>query len=410
VPQLALRVTKGAKAFIFETRLSGKKLRTTIGAASTWDIEAARGEARRLQTMVDQGIDPRDAKAEQAEKKEAKRTEREAQKAEADRQKATVGNAWAQYLEARRPRWGDAHYQDHLKLARPGGEPTRKRGGGVSNAGPLASLMPLRLSDLGPEQIQTWLEGEAAVRPTASALAYRLFRPFLNWCSERPEYRGLADPSAVLTRDVRESVPAPQVKADCLQREQIKPWFDSVRQHANPVIPAYLQTLFLTGARREELATLTWDKVDFQWSSLTIRDKVVGERTIPLTPYVATLLAALPRRNQWVFSSPTAKSGRIQEPRIAHNRALEAAGLAPLTLHGLRRSFGTLAEWVEVPTGIVAQIQGHKPSALAEKHYRRRPLDLLRQWHTRLEEWILAEAGIVQPSVESVGAALRRVK
>ena len=28
--------------------------------------------------------------------------------------------------------------------------------------------------------------------------------------------------------------------------------------------------------------------------------------------------------------------------------------------------------------GVVAQIQGHKPSALAEKHYRRRPLDLLR--------------------------------
>jgi intergrase/recombinase len=38
-----------------------------------------------------------------------------------------------------------------------------------------------------------------------------------------------------------------------------------------------------------------------------------------------------------------------------------------------------------VPTGIVAQIMGHKPSALAEKHYRRRPLDLLRKWHEKIE-------------------------
>ena len=123
----------------------------------------------------------------------------------------------------------------------------------------------------------------------------------------------------------------------------------------------------------EESANLTWANVDFTWKSLTIGDKVEGERVIPLTPYVASLLAALPRRNAWVFSSPTAASGRLQEPRIFHDKALAAAGLPPLSLHGLRRSFGTLAEWTECPVGVVAQIMGHKPSALAEKHYRRRP-------------------------------------
>ena len=72
-----------------------------------------------------------------------------------------------------------------------------------------------------------------------------------------------------------------------------------------------------------------------------------------------------------------------------------------MTLQGLRRSFGTLAEWLEVPAGVVAQIQGHKPSALAEKHYRRRPLDLLRQWHTRIEAWMLEQAGIEFDSTQS---------
>ena len=72
---------------------------------------------------------------------------------------------------------------------------------------------------------------------------------------------------------------------------------------------------------------MRWADVDFQWKSLTIRDKVEGERIIPLTPYVAALLASLPRRNEWVFSSPTAESGRLQEPRSGHNKALAAAGL-----------------------------------------------------------------------------------
>ena len=49
---------------------------------------------------------------------------------------------------------------------------------------------------------------------------------------------------------------------------------------------------------------------------------------------------------------------------------------------------------MELPAGIVAQIMGHKPSATAEKHYRRRPLDLLHMWHTKLEAWILEQAGI----------------
>jgi hypothetical protein len=37
---------------------------------------------------------------------------------------------------------------------------------------------------------------------------------------------------------------------------------------------------------------------------------------------------------------------------------------------------------------------GHKPSATAEKHYRRRPLDLLRSWHVKIEAWILEQTGI----------------
>ena len=54
----------------------------------------------------------------------------------------------------------------------------------------------------------------------------------------------------------------------------------------------------------------------------------------------------------------------------------------------------SLAEWVECPAGIVAQIMGHKPSATAEKHYTVRPVDLLRVWHNKIEAFILEQAGV----------------
>lgn len=44
---------------------------------------------------------------------------------------------------------------------------------------------------------------------------------------------------------------------------------------------------------------------------------------------------------------------------------------------------------------MVAQIQGHKPSATAEKHYTVRPLELLALHQERIEAWILEQAEIV---------------
>ncbi len=130
-----------------------------------------------------------------------------------------------------------------------------------------------------------------------------------------------------------------------LQRAYLPAWFEAVQGLGNPVMSAYLQGLLLTGCRREELAELKWQDVDFRWGSIWVKDKVAEEgRKIPLTLYLSHLLANLPRRNQWVFSSPTA-DGKIAEPRIPHNRALSVAGLDHVTLHGLPRTFASLAEW-----------------------------------------------------------------
>ena len=404
---LCVRVTHtGAKSFVFAGKLKGVPLRVTIGATDIWSLNDARREARRLQTQIDNGDDPRQVKVD-------KQTATEAKKKEAKNAEALALDVWDTYVEARTPRWSARSLIDHEKLVAIGGKPKtrgRKKGeGDTTIPGILRPLLLLPLAKIDADHVRAWLNDEAARRPTQANNAFVRLRAFLNWCADRPEFRAHTHANACASRIARDELPKKAPKDDCLQREQLPLWFEHVGKLANPVHSAYLQGLLLTGARREELASLKWAEIDFQWNSITIKDKVEGKRTIPLTPFFSSLLAGLPRRNEWVFSSPTAASGRLMEPRTGHNKALAAAALPALSLHGLRRSFGTLAEWVECPAGVSAQIMGHAPSAIAEKHYRRRPLDLLRMWHVKIESWILEQAGISfeqsQPGLRVVSAA-----
>lgn len=407
-PGLGLRATPAGKpAYVFQSVYQGKDIRLTIGSPAAWSIPDAQAKARELQRLIDEGKDPRDLKrdalAAQAEKQAAAAAKVEADKAAA----LTLGEVWGDYIEKRRPFWGELHYRDHIDKAKAGGLPSGRRGGGkqLTKPGPLAALMPLALKDLDQTTIERWAADEGKTRPSSARLAWRLLTVFLTWCAEQPEYAALLpDKNPAKTKKAREALGKPGTKSDVLQREQLAAWFAAVRQIQNPVIAACLQMMLLTGARPGEVLALRWEDVNTQWKGISIRDKVEGTREIPATPYMLHLLAALPRRNEWVFSSPTSASGCLTEPNNPHTRACAAAGLEGLTLHGLRRSFASLTEWLEVPAGVVAQIQGHKPSATAEKHYKVRPLELLRVHHERIEAWILEQAGIVFDAQAAPGA------
>lgn len=385
-PGLGLRVTNtGNKSYIFETKLHGKTLRLTIGSPQVWPLSKAQEEAARLKVMTDQGIDPREVEA-------AKKTAAIAEKQKKKLECLTFGEVWQEYIKLRKPHWSESHFKDHLKMVHSGGA-TRYRSKKLTVPGSLASFIDVNLKDITSDQLIQWAQKEVN-RPTQARLAMRLMRAFFNWCMEHPIYKNIVITNVAKNKSIREILGKPKVKNDVLQREQLSAWFNAVKQIRNPVISTYLQVLLLTGARREELARLRWEDIDFQWNSLTILDKKSKDlRITPLTPYVAHLLSNLPRRNEWVFNSPTAASGRLTEPRIAHNKACTVAGLG-MTLHGLRRSFASLCEWVEMPTGIAAQIQGHKPQGVREQNYIRRPLDLLRMWHIKIEAWILEQAEI----------------
>ena len=388
-PGLGLRATPAGKpAYVFQSVYKGKDLRITIGIPAAWSIPDAQAKARELQRLIDEGKDPRDLK-------------REALAAHAEKQAAaaaqalTVGEVWPLYLENGKPKrrdsWKPRYRADLEAMAAPGGE-KKKRGQGTTRPGPLYPLLALPLAGVNEDTLKSWYDREALTGKHQAARALMMFRGFLRWCAARPEYRELTDREAGKAAAIVESLPSSTRRTDALEAAQVLGWWAGVEQLSNRTASAYLRALLLTGARREELAALTWANVDFQWRKLTIADKVETTRTIPLSPYMAQMLATLPRLGSYVFAS-TGKAGRITDTRSSHAQALKHAGINHLTVHGLRRSFSLLGEAAGAPAGAIAQVMGHKPSATAEG-YRPRSIDALRPFLEQIEAHILNLAGV----------------
>ncbi|MDR6536959.1 integrase family protein [Variovorax soli] len=408
---LRVRVTaNGAKSFVFEQKLDRKTIRRTIGDVRAWSIPEAQKEARRLAGLLDRDQDPRELERQRKADEAARKAAAESKAAEDKARAVTVGDVWPVYLEKGKPKRRDAwkpRYKADLKAMAAAGGVKKKRGEGLTRPGPLYPLMAQPLASIDEEALADWYANEAKAGKHQAARALMMLRGFLRWCAGRKEYRDLVNRDAGNSSAILETLPATKRRTDALESAQVPVWWTAVERLSNQTASVYLRALLLTGARREELASLRWGNVDLRWRKITIADKVEDTRTIPLTPYLAQLIASLPRVNAFVFAG-SGKTGRIADVRSSHAKALGEAVIAGLTIHGLRRSFSLLGEAAGAPAGAIAQVMGHKPSATAEG-YRPRSVDALRPYLGQIEAHILGLAG-VQFDEDAEPGRLRTVK
>lgn len=393
---LRLRLTPaGGKYWQFETRVKGKLFTRALGEWPTVSLDDARQDAHRLRGLTERGIDPRELEREHQARVDALAAAAAAQAIDDIGRAVTVGEVWPRYLKEGRPKrrdaWKAGYLADLHTMSSPGGV-KKKRGSGLTRPGPLFPLLALPLASVNEDTLKIWFDDEAAGSKHQAARALMMFRGFLRWCAARPEYRSLTDRTAGAAPAIVENLPSNTRRTDALEAAQVAGWWGGVTELTNQTASAYLRALLLTGARREEMAALTWESIDFQWRKLTIADKVEQTRTIPLTPYMASMFYALPRTGPYVFASES-KSGWIADTRSSHGRAKQTAAIKGLTLHGLRRSFSLLGEAAGAPAGAIAQVMGHKPSATAEG-YRPRSVDALRPFLEQIEAHILQLAGV----------------
>jgi len=120
---------------------------------------------------------------------------------------------------------------------------------------------------------------------------------------------------------------------------------------------AIFLTAAFTGLRMGELLALRWRDVDFAGATIRVRGSYAAGhlttpksgkvRAVPMAPDVASALAQLGQREDWVGDDDLVFAGELgryldgSALRRRYKEALGRAGLRPLRFHDLRHTFGS---------------------------------------------------------------------
>ena len=124
-------------------------------------------------------------------------------------------------------------------------------------------------------------------------------------------------------------------------------------------------TLIHTGIRKSELINLEWNDLDLNHRIIKIQRKVfwipkTGEREIPMSESVASVLENLPRQSHFVFPDKDGEAIETNFIRRQLIRIAQNAGIYDLTeVHALRHTFASqlLMKGVDLPS--VQKLMGH---------------------------------------------------
>jgi integrase len=157
-------------------------------------------------------------------------------------------------------------------------------------------------------------------------------------------------------------VPDPATRDITVTLEQAK----AIADKASQQVRAAIWIALYTGMRRGEILALR--KQDIGPDAITVRagsTKTLRTRTVPI---VAPL-------KPWLACVPLAVN--FEGLKTGFRRAREAAGLAHVTFHDLRRSCGTMMVQAGVDLYVVSKVLGHSSPAVTAKYYAHLQIDRL---------------------------------
>lgn len=384
---MAVRTTSGSKSFIFEGSLNRRTIRITIGSVAVWDIEAARVEARRLQRLIDQGIDPRENSAAKREAAAAKEAAVQAAKREAE---AALRYTLAALLDA---------YVAHLRVK-----------GKLKSARDAASAfrchLPASLT-ARPAKDVTARELAAVIRVVHEAGKTRMagvLRSYLSAAFNAARHAEF-DPSlpAVLIGFDVSANPAELVKSIPVGRGDRVLSFAELGEYLtslgdDPTDCALRLALLAGGQRMAQVVRATvrdWDGTTLRLTDPKGRRTRPREHLLPLAPLGAELVERLAARARlrgvpWLLSTT---SGPM-DPQTPGKRVSEISarmGGDPFGLRDIRRTAETMLTGLKVNKETLAQLLSHGISGVQAAHYDRHSYfdekqAALLTWETHLTE------------------------
>lgn len=386
-----LRVSEqGKRVFIVMGRVAGKSIQFTLGPYGTLTEDAARKRAQKVLQDMREGIDPRAVVKADAAMKVSLQDVLESYVGRPGKLKASTAAEYRRHVEVTFAKWA---------------------------ALPIASITRDMVKERHAALTKGGLDGKKAAPASANA-AFVTLRILVRFAMD--EYRQ-ADGKALINDNPVDALKHHWAKLGTrteryVDRRKIGEAWNKLHEMRGAVqgyeaLASVDLTIFalLTGARRDEMATLTWDRVHIDDHNPSeclwhLDDRKRGDPIwLPLSSQAVALLKLRPRlkledgtESPFVFPS-WGKTGRIMDARAPMVAIGEIAG-KHLSLHDLRRTFTNIGmRECLIEKFRTDLLTGHKPASddVTSRSY----LDLARlDWLTpevqKVGDWIEQQAAI----------------
>jgi len=150
-----------------------------------------------------------------------------------------------------------------------------------------------------------------------------------------------------------------------LQPDELPKFFEHLLAYPNTTIRDFILMSLLTGARRGNVMAMRWDQVNLERAEWRIPDTKNGTpQSVPLVPDAVSVLVARKKSAEcadspFVFPG-CGKTGHLVAPTKAWNTVRDAAGIADLRLHDLRRTMGSWQAGTGANLSVIGRSLNHK--------------------------------------------------
>ena len=123
-----------------------------------------------------------------------------------------------------------------------------------------------------------------------------------------------------------------------------------------------------TGLRISEVLGIRWKDLDLQSGRVRLTTTKTGARNHDLPSAALTILASMPRINDWVFTIVARGPLGYGHTRKVFADIVRAAGLDDIRLHDLRRTALATAAMAGFSALMVKELAGHKTLQMASRY------------------------------------------
>lgn len=406
---LSVRITPaGAKSFVYTGKLNGNPFRITIGSTDIWNLDDARNEARRLQTLVDKGVDPRELEREKAAAKAAAVAAKAAEQALSEGKKQytlkALCDAYCNHLEANNKLQSARQARSILKVH-------------VIEAHPVIAALPAAEIDSDHAAAIIRKVMEQGKERAAGVLRSYLSAAFN---AARKARYDTKLPSSLITFGVKDN-PAEIIATIAVRRGERTLSADELKSYLAALSEDDLSdqalklALFAGGQRMAQLLRAKISDFDKDTKTLRLWDgkgkrSSPREHLLPLPPKAAAIVEKLVERakgleeanakkdgrdpaynNLWLFSSfgktqlvETTPGKRVSEISKAMNGDV-------FDLRDIRRTVETMMASMGISKDTRAQLLSHGLSGVQSAHYDRHSYieekrAALTAWERRLDQ------------------------